>query len=153
MTESDLAALRRAYAKQIMAEAGVDDSRLEQAFATVKREDYVGPGPRQILRFPGGYYTTPSDDPIYLNQNRLIALDADKGLNNGEPSFLAFLISLGRITEGDHVVHVGAGVGYYTAMMAELAGPNGSVHAIEYEPELADKAAQNLSHYTQVRVE
>ena len=153
MTAADIATLRRAYAKQIMAEAGVDDPQLEQAFASVKREDYVGPGPWQILRFPGGYYTTPSDDPVFLYQNKLVALDADKGLNNGEPSFLAFLIALGRIQEGDHVVHVGAGVGYYTAMMAKLAGSSGAVHAIEYEKALAENAAQNLSPYGQVRVE
>ena len=153
MTDSDLSILRHAYAKQIMAEASVGDPRLGQAFAKVRREDFVGPGPWQIMRFPSGYYTTPSDDPVYFYQNKLVALDADKGLNNGEPSFLAFLISLGRVQEGEHVVHVGAGVGYYTAMMAQLAGSSGAVHAIEYEPDLAKRAAQNLSPYGQVRVE
>ena len=28
--------------------------------------------------------------------------------------------------EGEHVVHVGPGAGYYTAIMAELAGPDGA---------------------------
>ena len=138
---------------QIMAEAGINDPRLEKAFATVKREDYVGPGPWQIMRTPGHYYETPSDDPVYLYQNKLVALDADKGLNNGELSFLAFLISLGDLTEGKHVIHVGVGIGYYTAVMAELVGPTGAVHAIEYELVLAEKAAQNLSGFAQVRVE
>ena len=41
---SDLGAIRRAYAKQILAEAEVDDPRLEAAFAMVPREDFLGPG-------------------------------------------------------------------------------------------------------------
>lgn len=144
---TDLISLRTTYAKQILAEAGVDDPRLEEAFATVKREDFVGPGPWQIMRFVGGYYTTPSNDPLYLYQDRLVALDASKGLNNGQPSFLVYLISLGAIQAGEHVVHIGSGVGYYTAMMAELAGPSGRVTAIEYEQDLAERAKTNLSGY------
>ena len=36
--EEELAVIRRAYAKQIMAGAGVSDRRLEAAFATAPRE-------------------------------------------------------------------------------------------------------------------
>jgi hypothetical protein len=39
----ELAVIRRAYAKQILALAQVDDQRLEQAFAQVPREDFLGP--------------------------------------------------------------------------------------------------------------
>jgi protein-L-isoaspartate(D-aspartate) O-methyltransferase len=37
--------VRRAYAKQIMVAFGVVDRRVEAAFASVKREDYLGRGP------------------------------------------------------------------------------------------------------------
>ena len=43
--EQELAIIRRAYAKQILAQAQVDNSRLEQALAEVHREDFLGPGP------------------------------------------------------------------------------------------------------------
>ena len=41
---SELAIVRRAYAKQILATVQVDDPHLETAFAQVPRENFVGPG-------------------------------------------------------------------------------------------------------------
>jgi protein-L-isoaspartate(D-aspartate) O-methyltransferase len=51
--EQELAIIRRAYAKQILAQVQVDNSRLEQAFAEVHREDFLGPGPWLIPRWLG----------------------------------------------------------------------------------------------------
>ena len=51
MEESELDIVRRAYAKQVMAAAGVEDARVEAAFAAVRREDFLGPGPWQIGRW------------------------------------------------------------------------------------------------------
>ena len=42
--EQELAIIRRAYAKQVLAEWQVDDPRLELAFTQVRREDFLGPG-------------------------------------------------------------------------------------------------------------
>ena len=53
---------------------------------------------------------------------------------------------------GDHVVHVGAGVGYYTAILAELSEASGAVTAIEYDAGLAARAAANLARWTNIRV-
>jgi protein-L-isoaspartate(D-aspartate) O-methyltransferase len=39
---------------------------------------------------------------------------------------------------------VGAGSGYYTAILAHLVGSVGQVHAFEIDPQLASRAAQNL---------
>jgi protein-L-isoaspartate(D-aspartate) O-methyltransferase len=95
---------------------------------------------------------TPDDDPIQLYQDVLVGMISEKGLNNGKPSFLAYLISLGHLREGEDVVHIGAGQGYYTAIIAELVGKSGSVMGIEYEKKLAERAAANLSIYPHVRV-
>ena len=59
---------------------------------------------------------------------------------------------MGRAREGEHAVHIGAGVGYYTAVIARLVGNAGTVTAIEYEPDLAQRAAINLSAYPTVKV-
>ena len=50
-TDQDLEIIRRAYGKQISAVFGVTDKRIEDAFASVRREDFLGPGPWQIFRF------------------------------------------------------------------------------------------------------
>src|SRR5262249_59708046 len=61
----ELAIIRLAYAKQILAAAQVNDQRLEQAFAQVPREDFLGPGPWMIPRWFDDYLPTPTDDPVY----------------------------------------------------------------------------------------
>jgi protein-L-isoaspartate(D-aspartate) O-methyltransferase len=150
--DGKLAAVRRSYARQIMAASGVNDSRLEAAFAKLPRESFLDRGPWPIMRPPNGYQLTPDDDPIHLYQDVLVGMISEKGLNNGKPSFLAYLISLGHLRKGGSAVHIGAGQGYYTAVIAELVGENGSVMASEYEKELAERATANLSTYPHVRV-
>jgi hypothetical protein len=44
-TQTELAIVRRAYAKQTLAAAGIVDPRLQEAFGAVPREDFLGPGP------------------------------------------------------------------------------------------------------------
>jgi len=60
-----------------------------------------------------------------------------------------FGTSASRLTRRDHVLHIGAGTGYYTAILAELAA---SVDAYEIEPALAALAAGNLAPWTNVTV-
>ena len=141
--DSELAIVRRAYAKQIMAAAGVDDRRVEAAFATVPREDFLGPGPWQILRWGRGYVPTPSRDPVYLYDDVLVGIIPERKLNNGQPSFLAALIASAAPQPGEHAVHIGAGVGYYTAIIARLVGHRGRVTAIEFASDLAQRTAAN----------
>jgi protein-L-isoaspartate(D-aspartate) O-methyltransferase len=150
--EAELSAVRRAYAKHIMFAAGIEDARLEAALAILPREAFLGPGPWPLMRPPDGYQMTPDDDPVYLYQDVLVGIVPNRDLNNGQPSFLAFLISLGRAREGESAVHIGAGTGYYTAVIAQLVGHDGRVTAIEYERELSIRATANLSAFSNVRV-
>jgi len=48
-------------------------------------------------------------------------------------------------------VHVGAGVGYYTAILAELVGAAGAVTAIEFDAERAARATANFARAPHVR--
>jgi protein-L-isoaspartate(D-aspartate) O-methyltransferase len=57
-----------------------------------------------------------------------------------------------QVPAGAHIVHVGAGTGYYSAILAHLTGPGGRLTAIEYEAELAAKARANLQQLPQVEV-
>ncbi|WP_192260053.1 protein-L-isoaspartate O-methyltransferase family protein [Mesorhizobium caraganae] len=147
---------RKFYAQLMAASAGSADPRLEQAFATVPREAFLGPGPWTVvagraLITGNGKIMTPSADPVHIYQDVLVALDADKGINNGEPSLHAMWI--GRIAPrpGEAVSHVGAGTGYYTALLARLVSP-GAVTAFELEADLAAKATKNLETYDNVSV-
>ena len=64
MGEVELDIVRRAFAKQIMAAAGIESERVEVAFATVPRERFLDPGPWPILRWLGGYVPTVLPQPI-----------------------------------------------------------------------------------------
>jgi protein-L-isoaspartate(D-aspartate) O-methyltransferase len=150
--ENELAVVRRAYAKQILGRVGVSNARVEDAFAGVRREDFLGPGPWKLFDFRGSYIPTASDDPVHLYTDDLFAIVPEKQLNNGQPSLHAALIANAAPKEGDHVVHIGAGVGYFSAIMAHMVGSSGRVTAIEYDPEVAARARANFAGYSNVTV-
>src|SRR6185295_14626193 len=132
-------------AKQVLAAAGVNDARLAQAFATIPREDFVGPGPWLVIRWPRNYVPTPDADPVYLYTDDLVALVPERRLNNGQPSLHAHLIHQAQPAAGEHAVHVGTGTGYYTAILAHLVGSSGRVTGIEYDEGLAARARASLA--------
>jgi protein-L-isoaspartate(D-aspartate) O-methyltransferase len=151
--QTELGIIRAAYAKQILAAARVaDDPRLAAAFAAVRREDFLGAGPWQILRWFRDYVTTPDADPVYLYTDDLIGILPERKLNNGQPSLHAQLVHQASVAAGDHVVHIGTGTGYYTAILAHLAGSSGRVTGIEYDPELAARAKANFEGTPNVEI-
>lgn len=151
--QAELRIVRAAYARQIMAAANIVDARVMEAFAAIPREDFVGPGPLMILRWwTRDYVPTPDADPVYLYTNDLVALLPERRLNNGQPSLHAHLMHQAAPASGEHVVHIGTGTGYYTALLAHLAGPTGRVTGIEYDPELAARARANLAPYPNVEI-
>ena len=148
-TSSDRLALRRAaYAREVAARFGAADPAVEAAFAKVPRETFAGPPPWLTGAGDAGRWSKTSD-PADLYRDQLIALIRDKGINNGQPSLHAVCIAALKLTRADHVLHVGAGAGYYTAILAELAG---SVDAYEIEPVLAARAAASLAPWPNVTV-
>lgn len=144
-------AYREFFARFVVRSAGSSSERLISAFSTVPREHYVGNGPWQVF-VGSGYIETISDDPRLLYQDILIGLAPDRGINNGQPSLHARCLAACDPAEGEAVIHVGAGSGYYTAVLAALVGPAGSVVAYEIEPDLADGARRNLRHLTTVQI-
>jgi protein-L-isoaspartate(D-aspartate) O-methyltransferase len=147
-----LDAIRRFYARLIAATAGVDDSHIVDAFSTVERERHLGPGPWWV-RVASGYISSETDDPAVLYQDVVVGLLRDKGINNGEPSLHAKCIAAVAPKLGETVIHIGAGTGYYTAILACLIGKEGHVHAFEIDPDLARRAADNLPHHCTVHPE
>jgi len=88
------------------------------------------------------YLTT--DDPRDLYHNVVVALDVAHNINNGQPGALARWINALDLRAGDRAYHLGCGVGYYTAIIAEVVGAGGSVVGSEVHSELAARAYKRL---------
>lgn len=142
---------RRSYAEELCRLNGISSPAIFAAFATVPRERFVGSGP-WVIQSSGSNCFTSDADPTHIYRDTLIVLDEAKHLNNGQPSLWAIHLDLLRVQPGDRILHLGCGTGYYTAILAELAGPAGKVTAIDIEEGLAARARAALEPWPQVTV-
>ena len=142
---------RRLYAAEIMRSTGAENARVEEAFASVPREDFLTPPPWCVFS-PGGVIEKDTSDPADLYDDVLVVLNRAKGINNGQPSLHAAWISAVDPRPGEVAIHIGVGAGYYTAILARLVEPGGAVHAYEIEKALAKLARKHLAVFPQATV-
>jgi len=152
---------REFYAREVKFAANLTTPGLAEAFSRVPREKFLGAGPWQLGSAEGRamsaagimqmlYVTV--DDPRDVYHNVVVSLDRAKDINNGQPSALGRWIDALELKAGDRAYHLGCGAGYYTAIMAEVVGPSGSVVGVDLQPELAERAKENLAGYKNVTV-
>jgi protein-L-isoaspartate(D-aspartate) O-methyltransferase len=142
--------VRRFFAEEIHYFANVKNPALVAAFQSVPREKFVGPGPWKIGLT--GFVETPDADPRHVYHNLPISLDESRNLNNGQPGALAVWIDALELKTGERVYHLGGGVGYYDAILAEVVGRTGAVLVTEVDTDLAARAQGNLANYANVTV-
>jgi len=124
-----MASAREALAHRI---AG-GDARLEAAFGRVPRERFLPPGIPAVRVY--------ADETIALGP---------PGLNNGQPSLHAMALRALAPRPDERALHVGAGSGYYTSVLAQLCR---EVIAYEVDRDLAAWARRNLSESPNIKVE
>jgi protein-L-isoaspartate(D-aspartate) O-methyltransferase len=146
-----MAEVRARFARRLQSSFGLRRQSVVEAFATVPRERFVGEGP-WLVDSPDGYRATPDADPAHLYDDFRVALDVGRDLNNGSPFNHAGWLDWLAVNEGDRVVHIGAGTGYYTAILAAIVGETGTVTAIEVDPALLRALRRNTLDMRQVRV-
>jgi protein-L-isoaspartate(D-aspartate) O-methyltransferase len=153
---------RSFYAQEVRFAANLITPGLVEAFAKVPREKFLGPGPWQLGSAEGRVMSAAGlaqlsyvavEDPRDVYHNVVVSLDRAKDINNGQPSALGRWIDALALRPGERVYHLGCGVGYYTAIIAEVVGPSGKVVGLELQSDLAERARQNLASYPQVQVE
>ncbi len=101
---------------------GVRDRRVLEAFARVRREDFVPPE-----WAPLAY----RDRPIPIPDDQVTT----------QPSLVAQMVASLRLGGDERVLEIGTGLGFQTAVLAALAA---QVYSIERFPDLAAWAARNL---------
>lgn len=103
----------------------------------------TGPMPSALERVPRERFV-----PIGALEDSLV--DAPVLLGDGKRSTVsamhAYVLTFGlaEIERGHHVLDLGAGTGYGTALLSELVGPEGFVRSVEIDPALTAVAAQEL---------
>jgi protein-L-isoaspartate(D-aspartate) O-methyltransferase len=103
--------------------AGTSDVRVLEAMSATPRAGFV----------PAGYATVAyRDEPIAIGHGQVTT----------QPSLSARMIEGLRLAGGDHVLEIGTGLGFQTALLARLAA---SVVSIERWPDLAGQARRNLA--------
>ena len=112
---------------------------LDKIKADIRRKySDVAKGPEGRFQYPTG-------------RKGLETLNYDKTLIDRLPHVVASFycgvgnpFSLGKISEGEHVLDFGCGAGVDTILAAMMVGPNGSVIGIDIVPEMIARAESNL---------
>jgi protein-L-isoaspartate(D-aspartate) O-methyltransferase len=150
---------RRFFAEELEAVSKLRSPHLVEAFAEVPRERFLRPGPWAVLAdsdFVMGSAPqtrlTPDADPARLYHNIVVGIEPSRQLFNGQPGTLGLWIDALDLAPGARVLHVGCGLGYYTAVMAHSVGSTGRIVAVEVDAALAAEARANLTSYPWVDV-
>src|SRR5262249_55176062 len=149
----DLDSRRRFYAEELEAICNLRTPGLVDALAVVPRERFLPPGPWTVLEAADGFMmgapprsrTTPDADPARVYHNIAIAIDPARQLFNGQPGTLVAWLDVLNRRRGGGGLHLGGGLGYYSAARARAVGPTGRVVAIDVDEPLASAARANLA--------
>ena len=117
-------------------------------------EPHRGPDPRDpadeaVPAVDAAFAATPRTRFLPPAQHRFAALDLPLPIGQGQtcsqPSTVRRMLELLDVRPGHHVLDVGAGSGWTTALLARLVGPSGTVVGVELEPLLAEQAAARVA--------
>lgn len=106
----------------VLRRRGIRDIRLLAAMEHISREEFI---PEAFRKDPYG------DHPVSIGFGQTIS----------QPWMTAFMTQVLELRGTEHVLEIGTGSGYHTAILAQLAE---SVVSIEYIPELVEAAKENL---------
>ncbi len=122
-------AAREQMVREQIAARGIRDPRVLAAMRKVPRERFV-----DVANQDKAY----EDRPLPIGHGQTIS----------QPYIVARMAALAELSGTERVLEIGAGCGYATAVLAELAA---EVFAIEIIPELAEKARRRLAELGQTR--
>ena len=130
----EMIAAIRVIPQHLVAEIGKTalDDRVLRAMAKVPRHEFV-----------------PIEVQPYAYLNRPLPIGFEKTIS--QPLMVAVMTDLLELKPDDVVLEIGTGMGYQSAVLAELAG---SVYTVEIIDELAQRAVQRLKRegYTNIEV-
>jgi methyltransferase of FxLD system len=141
MAQDPTAPLRRQLVEQFAKAGAIKTPAIARAMTSVPRHIFV------------------PDYPLHLAySDRALTTKTRGGVptsSSSQPGLMAAMLEMLRVRRGMNVLEIGAGTGYNAALLAELAGPDGAVTAIDIQTDVAAQARRNLRRagYAGVRVQ
>lgn len=102
------------------------DTAVDEAFRAVRRAEFL-------------------PDEVRAQADADVPLPIGFGQTNSQPATVAMMLEWLEVEPGNHLLDVGAGSGWTSALLAYLAGPKGSVVAVEVVPELVVFGRENCA--------
>lgn len=112
----------RMHMMAVLRRRGIRDRRVIAAMETIPREQFIPEAFRTDIY---------GDHPVPIGFGQTIS----------QPWMTAFMTQVLELRGTEHVLEIGTGCGYHTALLAQLAS---SVITVELIPELAEVAEENL---------
>jgi len=139
---------RQFYAREVLFFRQPDNCGSRRGLRKTAARELPGPGTvatgvgggRSDVRGRNGAVVLCDRRGAIYSSTWFVSADRAKDINNGQPGALARWIDALAPKTGECVYHLGCGVGYSTAIIAETVGPTGTVVGIELQPELAAEA-------------
>ncbi len=114
--------------KYLVGKGILKSKNIIDAFMRIDRANFIQPG------FEKSAY---EDMPLPISGGQTIS----------QPTTVAFMLEKLQVHPGDKVLDVGAGSGWTTALLAELAGPTGKVYGVELLQSLLDFGRANVAKF------
>ena len=132
--------LHNRLVQELVRQGAIASPSVRQAFEEVPRHLFV-----QRVDVATAY----SDQPIFIRWEEGIPTRS-----SSQPKMMALMMEQLGLQSGNRVLEIGAGTGYNAAILAHVAGENGSVITMDIDQDIVDEAAANLSGagYGQVKV-
>ena len=123
-------ALRHDLVDRLVAAGTVHSPAVEAAMRAVPRERFVG-----------------DLDPtaVYEDRPQLVKAEGSETLSTiSQPTMVAIMLELARLSPGDRVLEIGSGTGYNAALLGTIVGPNGAVVGVDIEEDLTRRAGRTI---------
>jgi protein-L-isoaspartate(D-aspartate) O-methyltransferase len=153
LSEAAIDAARNAMVDDLLRRRIIRTPAVERAFRRVRRHAFMVP-PYAVAADALAEELDETDDPRRVYADVAVAIKPEENINCLPPGIIAQQIEELAPAEGMRVLHVETGLGYATALLAELVGEHGSVVGTAYEEDVAELSAAFLAQegYTTVTV-
>ena len=133
---------RAAMVERLRADGVVRTPAVGRALATVPRHDFIEVDGIDVER-------------AYADVAVIVKTD-EQGTavsSASQPTMVATMLELCRLSPGHRVLEIGTGTGYNAALLATIVGADGLVVTVELDADLASTARERLERHGLTRVE